>query len=744
MQMNHIIQAKTLIDLLRHRAENQANKTAYTFLVDGENEEVSLTYEQLDQRVRTIAAKLHDRVVIGDRALLLYPPGLDYIAAFFACLYAGIIAVPTYPPRRKRIDPRILAIVADAQASVVLTTNSIFSDMEQRIAHVPELKNLHWLATDNLIDDQASVWQKPAIHKDTLAFLQYTSGSTGTPKGVMVSHGNLLHNEEMIKQGFGYTEKDISVGWLPLFHDMGLIGNILQPLYLGIPCILMSPVAFLQKPYRWLQAISYYNASISGGPNFAYDLCINKITAEQRAKLDLSHWEVAFSGAEPISVETLNRFTTIFEPCGFKREAFSPCYGMAEATLFISGSLKNSLYKICKVEKAALEVNVVYLDKEDTEAIVGCGQTCLEQKIVIVNPATFYSCQEQEVGEIWVFGQSVTQGYWNKPTETEQTFHAYIADTNEGPFLRTGDLGFLQDGELFVTGRLKDLIIIRGRNHYPQDIERTVEQSHPRLLSGNSAAFSVEINGEERLVVAAEVERRYGPHDNRRSGLERRSISKPISDSERRSGLDRRSGSEHRQVAPVSSLKSKFPKDFNVEETINSIRKAVYEQHELAVYAVLLLRVASIPKTTSGKIQRHACKNGFLIGSGLNIVGEWREDLVADSTSENLVSKEEIKQKLDQASTKEYDQILTNFLQTELASVLKLKTSQIDIQQPLNIMGLDSLKTVELINMLRNKLDVYIPLEKMMDGISIIELVTHIKSKIQASDSSIEWEEIEL
>jgi acyl-CoA synthetase (AMP-forming)/AMP-acid ligase II len=403
----------------------------------------------LDLQAFAIATSLQNLGASGERALLIYPPGLEFIAAFFGCLYAGVVAVPAYPPRRNQSLSRLQSIVADAGATIALTTKTVLSNVERQFTQSPTLQALHWLATDNIASDLAQAWLQPAISSDTLAFLQYTSGSTGTPKGVMVSHGNLLHNEQMIQQAMQHTEKTIVVGWLPLFHDMGLIGNVLQPLYLGIPCILMSPVAFLQRPLRWLQAISRYKATTSGGPNFAYELCVSKITNEQRETLDLSSWDVAFNGAEPVRAETLERFATAFEPYGFRREAFYPCYGMAETTLLVSGGLKAALPVLTTVQGDALEQHRVVSasgENDEVRTLVGCGQTLLEQQIVIAHPDTLTRCQPPFVGEIWVWGNSVAQGYWNRPEETQTTFRAYLADTGEGPFLRTGDLGFLQDG----------------------------------------------------------------------------------------------------------------------------------------------------------------------------------------------------------------------------------------------------------------------------------------------------------
>jgi acyl-CoA synthetase (AMP-forming)/AMP-acid ligase II len=600
----------TLVEILRWRSENQPNSRAYTFLVDGEMQEIHLTYGELDLRARAIAAYLQTGGATGNslgnryhdgktqserfyapRALLFYPPGLEYIAAFFGCLYAGIIPVPAYPPRANRSMSRLQAIVADAGATVALATSSILANAERYFAEAPDLKSLHWLATDIIDTDPAKAWQEPLLTRNSLAFLQYTSGSTGTPKGVMVSHGNLLHNLTLIYRCFGHTPHSQGVIWLPPYHDMGLVGGVLQALYGGCPVTLMSPMAFLQKPIRWLQAISRYKATTSGGPNFAYDLCTEKITPAQRETLDLSSWDLAFNGAEPIRAKTLEYFAATFASCGFRAEAFYPCYGMAEATLLVSGGLKTAPATYCTVSAAGLEQNSAIpgsvQDKEISRMLVSCGKSWLGQKIIIVDPNSLLLRPPGQIGEIWVASPSVAEGYWNKPEETAQTFQATLADTGEGPFLRTGDLGFLQDGELFVTGRLKDMIIVDGRNHYPQDIELTVAQSHPALkLAG---AFSVDVASEERLVVVAEVERRYWSE---------------------------------------------------LDALVKGIRRAIATHHDLQVYAVQLLKPGSIPKTSSGKIQRHACRMGFL-ADNLEVVGELKPNprtppsLQAQGTSSN-------------------------------------------------------------------------------------------------------------
>jgi acyl-CoA synthetase (AMP-forming)/AMP-acid ligase II len=579
----------TLVELLRLRALHQTGRPGYVFLVDGETTELRLTYQELDKQARAVAARLQACGAIGERVLLLYPPGLEYIAAFFGCLYAGTVAVPVHPPHPVRLSQtlrRILAIVQDARPLVTLTTAAIHSKVAALLTPAADLPAMRWLVTDDPADDLAEAWQEPAVDGTTLAVLQYTSGSTAAPKGVMLSHRNLLHNTALIHRCFEHTPNSWGINWLPPYHDMGLIGGILQPLYGSFPVTFMSPTAMLQRPYRWLRAISRYQGTTSGGPNFVYDLCVNRITPEQRATLDLRSWSLAFNGAEPIPSETLERFATTFAPCGFRREAFYPCYGLAEATLMVAGGKKACPPVIYHVQSLALAEHRVLaapVVQADRRALVGCGQTLLDQQIVIVDPQTSTRCVSGQVGEIWVAGPSIAQGYWNRPAATADTFQAYLTDTGEGPFLRTEDLGFLQDGELFVTGRLKDVIIIAGRNHYPQDIEWTVERSHPALRSGGCAAFAVDVAGQERLVVVAEVEPRAP------------------------------SGRRQPRIAPPMSRKRGAPLD--VAAVIRAVRQAVAQHHGLQVYAVALLQSGSLPKTASGKIQRHICRTNFLAGT---------------------------------------------------------------------------------------------------------------------------------
>lgn len=654
-------QKATLVNLLRYRAQQQPYQVPYTFLVDGETEKVSFTYEKLDQKARAIAALLQSMKAFKERVLLLYPPGLEFIAAFFGGLYAGVTVVPVYPPRGKQRMTRLQAIAKDAQATFALTTSSVINKLGEKFKEEPELAALQCIATDEIANDLADDWFYPEIANNSLALLQYTSGTTGNPKGVMVNHENLLYNSTLIYQAFEHTSNSRGVIWLPPYHDMGLIGGVLQPVYGNFSVTLMSPESFLQQPFRWLKAISDYQATTSGGPNFAYDMCMDKITPEQRQQLDLSSWEVAFNGAEPVRAETIEKFSENFADCGFRKNAFYPCYGMAETTLIVSGGLKKEPPVIRFVQEQALKQNLIVTttnEDEDARAIVGVGHSTPNPKIVIVRPESLTLCLDGEIGEIWVAGRSVAGGYWRKPEETQQTFNAQLQDTKEGPFLRSGDLGFLLDGELFITGRIKDMIIIRGQNHYPQDIELTVENSHAALRSNCGAAFSVEIEGVEQLVIVQEVERTY-------------------------------------------------LRQLDVDEVVKSIRQAVSEQHQLQVYAIALLKTASIPKTSSGKIQRLGCRVGFL-NKSLDIVGNWTANLQQTDLQQLQIKVENFSQHLQNSDVNQSEDdgqsLKPTFTEKEIqawlishfAIYLKIPPDEIDIQESFAAYGLDSAVAVSI------------------------------------------------
>lgn len=556
-----ITQSASLLDILNFRAKYQSKRMAYSFLVDGEIEGKHLTYQRLLQEAKAISAKLQSLVLPGERVLLIYPSGLEFVTGFFGCLLAGVVAIPVNSPKKNQKMARLTSIIENSQASVILSTQSQLDTLKTQL----EQTDLTYLATDTLTNQSSDDWQPTQIKGDTLAFLQYTSGSTGNPKGVMVNHQNLLETLRDLDLGWDHDENSRMVTWLPTFHDMGLIYGMLLPLYKGFPCYMMSSVAFLQRPICWLKAISDYGATHTAAPNFAYARCVDKITDDQLHDLDLAKWQVALNGAETIRHEILSKFAQKFAACGFNFSTFCPGYGLAEATLKVTAIRRNQSFEVCRVEKEALSRNQIVITEEveNSQLLVSCGQTEIETEIAIVNPHTCERCQSYEVGEIWVKGKSVAQGYWQRPEATEHTFKAVIADTLESPYLRTGDLGFLHQGQLYVTGRLKDMIIIRGGNYYPQDIEQSVEQSHPDLRSNCTAAFGIEIEGEERLVIVQEVERTSIRH-------------------------------------------------FNQQEVMEAIRRSVFQDHELQAYAIALIKPASIPKTSSGKIQRHACRDQFL------------------------------------------------------------------------------------------------------------------------------------
>jgi len=564
------VSGETLVDLLRGRAIRQPDRLAYSFLPKGEAEEASFTYAELDLRARAIAAWLCSVSAAGDRVLLLSSSGPEFVSAVFGCLYRGAIAVPAYPldpARISRTVSRLQRVLKDAQPVVALTMGNTLALVQDLIRIHPDLESVRWMATESIPSELAVNWKPPAIHPDTLAVLQYTSGSLAAPKGVMVSHRNILENERMLQEVHDYAEDNTFVGWIPLAHDWGLINNVFQPLYSGALSVLMPPEAFLQKPVRWLQTISRFKNVTSGGPGFGYELCVSKIPSGERIGLNLENWISAGIGASPTRPETLDRFVSAFKDCGFRRNAFYSGYGLAEATLLVSDSEKFKGPGILRVQKTSLERNEVVVDPPEgvpAHSLVTCGRPASGEKIVIVDAQSCAACPPDRVGEIWVSGPNVTQGYWNNPKETATTFRAFLKDSREGPFLRTGDLGFLHKGELFVTGRLKDLIIIRGRNLYPEDIELTVARCHKELRPGCTVAFSVQDEFDEGLAIVQEVR-----------------------------------ASHQTELIHI----------------IDAIRQAVLAEHEVVAHTIVLVQERSIPKTSSGKLQRPACRAAFLSGS---------------------------------------------------------------------------------------------------------------------------------
>jgi amino acid adenylation domain-containing protein len=676
-------QASSLVEILQARAAEAATTRAYTFLANGEEESACLSFAELDRRARAIAAELQQSGMEGQPVLLLYPSGLEFVAAFFGCLYAGAIAVPAYPPGSSRSLPRLHAIIGDARPRAVLTESPLVARARASLSSSAAGES-PVLATDTVPDAAADAWRRPGTAGGDLAFLQYTSGSTTSPRGVMVSHANLLHNERAIQEAFGQCEQSLVVSWLPLYHDMGLIGGVLQPLFTGAGCVLMPPASFLQKPRRWLAAISRYRADTSGGPNFAYDLCVRKIAEEERAGLDLTSWRVAFDGAEPVRAGTLRQFAEAFAGCGFRYSSFHPCYGLAEATLMVSGSRPAAAPVVVDLDTAALrrgEVTGANAGAEGTSTLAGCGGVGGEQEVRIVEPQTLEVLAAGRVGEIWISGPSVASGYWGRREESEETFGALLADAPERRFLRTGDLGFLRAGQLFVTGRLKDLLILRGRNHYPQDLEVTAERSHPALRPGCGAAFSLTVEGEERAAIVHELER----------------------------------GREGEAQAAAEAL-----------------RAAVAREHEIQLHAVALIRRGSLPKTTSGKVQRRTCRERLLAGD-LPVILHSREAaalpfMAPRVTAESLLA-------VDRG---EWPQVLEAYLRSWIAGLLGMNLDDVSPAAPLASLGLDSLKVMELRNEIEESFGVSLEVADVLESPGLPDLTAAVLSGLEGPHGELQ------
>ena len=563
--------------MLRDDAMRLPNHEVFTFLGANGAEEDRLSYGELDACARAIGAMLQSFGAAGERVLLLYPPGLEFTKAFFGCLYAGAIAVPVPPANRRARSLRGLqSILVDASPSLALTTSEGLAFVKRALREMVDTPRLRWLATDIVAPDLREEWWDPGLGREHVAYLQYTSGSTSSPKGVVLKHGAILDNSIQISRALQYDAHSVAVMWLPHFHDNGLVHGMIQPVFQPFRSIMMSPIAFIQSPVRWLDAISTYHATHSGGPNFAYGLCTRRVSPAERERLDLRSWRFAYNAAEPVRKTTMDEFAAAFAPAGFQANSFFPAYGLAEATLLVS------------IKRPGDDV-VVHNVADDsgtarTRAVVGCGPSVPGTRIVIVCPQTLTATPAGQEGEVWIAGPGVAAGYWNRAEETDRSFHAYLADTGDGPFLRTGDLGFLRDNELFVSGRIKDLVIIRGQNHYPQDIECTVEASHAVVRPGGTAAFAVEVDETEGLVLFVELQHRRA-----------------------------------RRADPVAGREDSHGADVDTVSLGETIRQAIADTHGLHVHALIFLPAGAIPKTSSGKIQRHACRAAFLDG----VIDSW-------------------------------------------------------------------------------------------------------------------------
>lgn len=634
---------ESLVACLRRHATERPEHTALVFLPDGETEVGRLTYSELDRRARAFAARLQGEGLAGKAVLLMLPSSIYYVVAFLGSLYAKAIPVPAYPPSNSMHAERVAQIVKDCDAKgVILTTTSSADNIRARLEQVlPDGVNCAFMPIDDASGTHEDNWRWPDLNCDDLAFLQYTSGSTSQPRGVMVTHGNLMRHCQSWQAAARQDQADVFVSWLPLFHDMGLIGSVIQPLYLGATIVLMPSMAFLQKPMRWLAAISRYRGTAGFAPNFAYELCAATLDEGMKATLDLSSWRIALNGAEPVNADTLTRFARRFASCGFQSAALNPAYGLAEATLVVTMRAKLEAAHICDVDAMALSAGKLVpaeAQSGNTRALVSCGRVWSGVQVAVVDPAHCVACPDGSVGEVWVRGPTVASGYWQRPQETTERFQAFL-DSGEGPFLRTGDLGVLWRGELYITGRIKDLIIIRGQNHYPQDIELSVFRAHPALGIGHGAAFSVEIDGEERLVVVQEI---------------------------------RRSRRKH----------------FDGAEVVEAIRAVITEQHGLAPHAVVLLGPATVPLTSSGKIQRQTCKADYL-GGRFEVLHEWQDGAEAGGPLARVVQE-------PPAAGRDTAQAIADWLAAAIMRKKNLRHDQLAHDSPFLNFHLDSLDMVAL------------------------------------------------
>lgn len=630
-----------MVAVLQRQATVLGDKVAFRFISGAGREDVELSYCGLRDRAMAIAAELQSRVDPGARVLLAFPSGLDFVEAFFGCLFAGVVAVPISQPGRRRPITAVQSICAAAKPALVLGSADREEAGATTAAELSQRLGLTWLASDRIPTQRLGDWCEPQVSGEDTAFLQFTSGSTSDPKGVVLSHQNVLSNAGLIQQAFGTSDDSSAVFWLPLHHDMGLIGGVVQPMYCGGTSTLLAPAAFLQRPALWLETISRLRATISGGPDFAYGLCTKKITQAERDGLDLSSWKVAFTGAERIRPQTLQRFSAGFAACGFRPESVFPCYGLAEATLMATGGPCGVVPTVVHLDPGGLAEHVVKevpRDAKGAVSFVGCGNALAGQRVVIVDPQLCRPCPDGRVGEIWVQGKSVSSGYYENPEATARVFGARLAEGNEGEFLRTGDLGFSRDGQIFVTGRLKDLIIVRGRNYYPEDIEYVVERADANFRAGHCAAFSVEVEQEERLVVVQEV-------DPRSRGLD----------------------------GPAAC---------------QAVRQAIAANFEVEIHSIVLTKAGMVPKTTSGKRRRAACRE-FYLRDQLETQARWTAEVRNEVPSPTANGHPQL---AHQPTAKEIER----WLLKRIAERLGLTGSQIDVDKPFLEMGMGSLDAVEV------------------------------------------------
>lgn len=660
----------TLVSVLRHRASAQADQVAYRFLLDGENDAATLTYAQVDTAARLVAQRLSDAPPQQGRVLILLPPGLDYVAALFGCWYAGKVAVPAQLPYQPTdvVAQRLATLLRDAPLESVISTSAGLAALQD---HAPGSSvRLLSVCADGVSDltaswspDRVSSAEPAPSEPGSTALVQYTSGSTRSPRGVVLTHGNLYHNSEQIYRFFGHDTDSSVVSWLPPSHDMGLIGCILQPMFGGFPITLMSPVHFLQRPMRWLEAISTYGATTSGGPNFGFELCTRKVVREEADRLELSRWRIAFNGAEPIRSSTLERFSAAFESSGFRAESFHPCYGLAEATLMVTGGVP--------WRRTASGANADESSRPPDEP-VSCGRPAGDQEVLIVDPESEHIVEPGAIGEIWVAGPSIARSYLNARELTEHTLGARLAD-GRGPYLRTGDLGWMRNGELYVRGRLDDVITVRGTNHYPQDLEWSAEASHRALRPGCGAVFATA----DSIVAVWEVA----------AG-----------------------------AAPASP-----------STVARSIREAVARDHGVRLTHVVLVEPGRVPRTSSGKISRSSCARLYAAGALSGEVvptaaGTGDTPIVSVPARGALIALDPVQRRA----------VLTDYLRNRIAATCDLATAEIDLTQSLFAQGADSLDAVSLAHAISEDLDVDVRAADLAGTASIDRLIDSLEQHLSA------------
>lgn len=676
---------QNLVDVVRDRSHRPASDLAYTFLNSDQTQD-ALTMGELDERARGLAAALQTSGLTDQPVILLFQPGIDFIVGFWACLYARAIAVPAYPPDPNQLDrtmPRLESILGDSGARSILTSSAI-EELARPIFDSRLNIRVAWLNPGRAGSPED--WQPPTIAREDLAFLQYTSGSTGEPKGVMVSHGNLLDNAAMIAGSMAINRGLRSVLWLPPYHDMGLIGGVIQPIISSVSITLMSPVDFISRPLRWLSLISRERLQVSGGPNFAYELCARRINARDKASLNLSSWTLAFSGAEPVRSGSLRRFSEAFAACGFRSEAFYPCYGLAEATLFVTGGERGAAPTVRAFDRQLLGAGQVRDARSLSSAeLVGVGRPGTGVHVRIVDPETHEPCPPDRIGEIWVQGPNVALGYWKRDEETERTFHAHLRGHESGPgFLRTGDLGFLLDDELFVVGRIKDLLIVNGTNYYPEDIEAVADRAHPAIREGSTAAIGVDRPDGEVLAIVAEA---------------------------------------------------KTGKQEELEKAATAIRAEVTRAIGIAPEVIAFVPRRALPKTSSGKIRRGVVRQALLDGSlathAVFDAGDGDRGLPAPA-----VSGVPDPATLAALPAEERDRVLTALVMDALRAVKKSAGASVGLDTAVTDLGLDSLDVVELLAEMEERSGTLLPMERLTRGATIRELVQAISDALKTGSSS--------